>query len=257
MEIDLRSNVKIPKDVSGKFEITHSMESKFDIVSMREAFLTGKRPMQAKLLEPIKITRLTEGGVVWMSDLPIEVRQAQEIVAIAKPRGRVLVGGLGLGIWASLVAKRKTVTEVVVVEKSADVLRLVGPYLPKKVTLVQDDFMEYVRKLVGWNFDCALVDVWRGTSEGEWWDTVFPLRRLIAQSFGRCSVHCWAEDIMRGQIMRSLTTKPVHWYYQVPWMPLSEKEARLFLSTVGEQLWEKKYGGFYPELPSRSDRKKT
>ncbi len=70
-----------------------------------------------------------------------------------------------------------------------------------------------------------------------------PLRRLIRQRWGaKPVVHCWAEDIMQGQILRTLTGKPPHWHYTGLPMPMSTAQANAFLKDVGLPTWEQRYG---------------
>src|SRR5256885_1715689 len=121
---DFRSPVSLPEGKSGKFEVKHTYGDCFDVVSIREAITTGKQPLTVKLEEPIRIHELYEDGQLWIADVPIEVRQHQEALARMMPRGRVLVGGLGLGIMAGLLARKPEVTQVDVVEISPEVAGL-------------------------------------------------------------------------------------------------------------------------------------
>jgi len=248
---DFRSPVDLPEGKTGKFEVKHTHGDCFDIVSMREAITTGRQPLTVKLEEPIRIHELYEEGKLWIADVPIEVRQHQESLSKMEPRGRVLVGGLGLGIMAGLLAKRKEVTQVDVVEISPEVARLCKPTDPKVKVIVQD-FRAFVAAQRRWEWDCAFVDLWRGTSEGDWWEEVLPIRRLIANKFGLWyagTVEYWAEDIMLGQVGRRLmeVTDP-HWFYKAGLkLPMSKVRARWFFNNIGSPRWEKKYGVLYPK----------
>lgn len=77
-------------------------------------------------------TRLRRGNEVFMTDLFEEWWTQRSGIEEARRRGgEVLVTGLGLGMVVESVlrAPASTVERVSVVERSADVIRLVGPYL--------------------------------------------------------------------------------------------------------------------------------
>ena len=77
-----------------------------------------------------------------MSDSPQECFLQYEAYRNAK--GKVLVGGLGLGVYASMIALKKEVTEVVVVEISKDVIKLCRPSHPK-IRVINDDIWKYLK----------------------------------------------------------------------------------------------------------------
>ena len=77
---------------------------------------------EAEITHRAGVCTLHVDGVPVMSDTPQEREQAQEFVDNA--RGHVLVAGLGLG-WVLHAVKDK-VRSLTVIEKSADVIRLVG-----------------------------------------------------------------------------------------------------------------------------------
>ncbi len=195
----------------GRFAIVHHTFTPGNggvaLVSLREAFLTGRKPVQLRITKPMLIHQLVEyraNGVegVWMSDEPQELRQCAEWLRSVKPRGRVLVGGLGLGVVASWLARLPTVRHVEVVELEQDVVDLVA-VRQSGYTVRRDDIAEFLRRAPEWLWDFAFLDTWRGTNEATWWDTVMPLRRIVGNRFGRQRVHCWAEDMMLGQVRRA------------------------------------------------------
>jgi len=94
---------------------------------------------------------------IWMSYTPMEVLSQRAGLKMAK--GKVLIGGLGMGWLANRVAAKKQVTEVVVVDLDDDVLQLASPCcMSKKITLVHGDVWKEVDKYGDdWTF---LFDVW-------------------------------------------------------------------------------------------------
>lgn len=103
-----------------------------------------------------------EGGFtprVWMSYTPMECLSQRAGLKMAK--GKVLIGGLGMGWLANRVAAKKQVTEVVVVDRDADIIRLAAPCcLSPKTTVVRGDVWKEVDDYDDdWTF---LFDVWPG-----------------------------------------------------------------------------------------------
>jgi hypothetical protein len=249
----IRSPISLPERRVGKFRIVHRQGQEFDVVSVREALLTGREPSRVKFDKPITVHELREGkDGLWIADVPIEVRQHREALAKMKPSGRVLVGGLGLGIAAAILAEDPAVTSVDVVELSREVAELCNPHHPKVNVIVADihDFLEAQPKgEYAWN--CAFIDTWRGTSEDTWWSEVLPLRRIIGRRFGPWigqTVYYWAEDIMLGQVGFNLTKNTrVHWYYrECLHLPMTVTGARWFIQQAGTPIWERRYGSCYP-----------
>ncbi|KKK83981.1 hypothetical protein LCGC14_2787930, partial [marine sediment metagenome] len=238
------SPIALPESSSGKIQIRHRIieaGEKVSIIGMRQAFLRGLRPTRGLLSEPLLVHELVhKNHGIWMTDLPEELNQIEELLFGIKPAGRVLIGGLGLGILATRVASLPDVEEVTVVEIDKDIIKLCEDDIDCLV--VNADIVEYLHTTEE-RYDYYLLDTWQGTNEGTWWEEVMPMRRLIRHRCGtKPVVHCWAEDIMQGQILGALTTKPPHWYTKHLPVLMCEKEARSFLRNVGWPSWERKYG---------------
>lgn len=236
-----RSPIRIRPGKSGSFTVERAVvEGSTPIVGFRQAILRGLPPVTAKLAGPLTYHRLVEDGAVWMTDLPEELNQIGELVETLRPRGRVLVGGLGLGVLAKAVANRSTVEQVTVIELSEDVINLCTPkHAP--YTVVQADIATYLAEHEE-PFDFYLLDTWAGTGELTWWSEVMPLRRIIRQRFGaRPVVHCWAEDIMLGQVEKSILLGNRIWKYKG--FPEEVDDALLdrFVNDVGLPEWEREF----------------
>jgi hypothetical protein len=249
----LPSPIDLPVGRHGTAQIKHRIikaGERVPIVGMRQALTRGVTPTFGRVETPLRIHELHEDGVgMWMTDLPEELNQIQEMLATVKPRGSVLVGGLGLGLVADAVVRLPAVTAVAVVERSADVIALCAPSghqwadVRADYRVVLADIRAHL-ETNGDRHDHYLLDTWGGTSESTWWEDVFPLRRVIRQRHGaRPKIHCWAEDIMLGQIFRTLTRTPPHWYMSYLPCPMAEKDARWFVRNVGLPAWENRYGG--------------
>jgi hypothetical protein len=237
-----KSPLNLPERKSGKVSIKHRVlkaGEETPVVGMRQAVLRGIKPVFAKLKEPMRVHELVhkEHGM-WMTDLPEELNQIGELLYLVQPKGRVCIGGLGLGLLARAVADRTVVDEIVVVEIDKHVIKLCKQ---PGYDVVNDDIMHYLQ--VCESFDYFLLDTWQATSAAAWWTQVMPMKRMIRQRFGlKPFIHCWAEDIMIGQIYRSLVSSPPHWYYSGLPMPMKHADAEKFIRNVGLPTWEKKYG---------------
>ena len=210
-ELKYQTPLDIPKGTSGKVKIVHNIhpaEEPFTIVSMRDAILTGKSPFKVRFDMPVMITALHENGSVWMTDLPIEQEDAHE--ALVQCKGRVLVGGLGLGYFAKKLQEKKDVSHVDVVEISSDVIKLVWKYLKldKRFNIINMDIHKWLEengkpKL---RYDWVYLDIWRADGEAEFIETVLPLKRKVKRFLTLRQGHTisWKEQTMLGQFRMGL-----------------------------------------------------
>ena len=164
-----------------------------------------------------------------MSDLPVEM--ADHLEFFLQAHGNVLIGGLGLGYIATKLTENRKVGDIVVVEKSTDVVRLVKPHLDDRITVVNSDLFLYLKQRQLFEFDCAYYDIWTGTGEATWVEYVVPLRRLSVKANKHMEIWCWQEEVMQGQIAgpfagiyRAVSIEGEH-----PWLP-----TRVFQSAVRE-----------------------
>ncbi len=274
-----KSPIDLPEKTIGKFSVKHRVVTgTTPVIGMRQAYTRGVKPLNAKLDEPLLIHELCERQQIWMTDLPEELNQIEEMLYTVKPQGEVLVGGLGLGIVAKRLTEIPGVTGVTVVEKSKEVIKLCanGVY-----DTVHSDIMKYLTsdRLHQAPFDFYLLDTWGGTGEAEWWNTVMPLRRAIRNRWGsKPVVHCWAEDIMLGQVKRSLVIDDMKremlrlhnatpgkkkmtlqdcrtWYHKYFPVNMTPAQADWFLKNVGTAAWEKKYGKMIDLVMTKEGRK--
>lgn len=94
----------------------------------------------------------------WMSLTPAEILTLREGTRLAK--GRVVIGGLGLGHQLIEVGKRFQVKEIVLVERSQELvdfyLPRIRPLVKKKLTVLVGDAHEILPTLTA---DVALIDI--------------------------------------------------------------------------------------------------
>ncbi len=122
-----------------------------------------------KITSPFPMTLLQEnrGGKWrdWMADDPFDYWAMQKFAATAK--GKVLVGGLGLGLVAHELALNDKVTDVTVVERSHDVCTLVkGNITGGKVTIVESDFWDFIESDTT-QWDVIIADIWVANNKME------------------------------------------------------------------------------------------
>jgi len=233
------SPLNIPKGRSGKWSIEHDIIPAYTSIteiSHRTALFRGIRPKNTVLDFPLKIHMLKNNGGLVMSDC-LQERFDHEIVVDAMS-GKILIGGLGLGYVASLLDKKKSVTEITIVEKSKDVIKLVASHLHlKKLKQVHNqDIYRFLNPTfcpkcksrsighgfekdgtISWRcihcgnewiqerYDYIYIDIWTGTGEATLIEHVLPLRKLC-NPFVASSKHIiyWQEDVMRGQVKFAL-----------------------------------------------------
>lgn len=206
----------IPEGKSGDWSILHKTyeaNHKFTTATLRTAFIGGQANRAIRWDFPTRFHQLCEGEGVWMTDWPVEQAQCDSNLKRIKG-GRVLVGGLGLGLCATILARRRAISHVTVVEKSPEVVKLVAEHLrvPRgKLRIVVADLNEWLQSRPPREvYDWAFHDIWQADSLGCLLDTVLPLRHAtVANGWVSSDVRvvCWNEDVMRGQILMGLTTR--------------------------------------------------
>lgn len=206
----------LPVGKSGEWRVqikTHRKGETLDVISMRNALFMGLRPSRIKLESDTRIHFLKQGGGTWMSTVPQEVEQCQR--QLMNFSGRVLVGGLGLGLAVGILELNPRVSEIDVVEISEDVINLIEPYLPQNKTTVWErdlySFLRMARKNKT-EYDYAFYDIWCPTGQRTLTDHVIPLRKLSRGIVRQHCIECWNEEEMLGQVRMGLNTL-VHFVY--------------------------------------------
>src|SRR3972149_6976915 len=116
--------VDVPEGTSGNWSVSRFTVSKESAESGRlRAFVS----MSRRYVPEGTYTQLKRGDEIVMSDTPDEIQD--HLNAIRRASGRCLVAGLGLGMVAHAMLRKPGVKHVTIVEKSPDVIKLVGPWL--------------------------------------------------------------------------------------------------------------------------------
>lgn len=154
----------------GKFTIERG-----SLENVREA-------MRGRGCQPGEYTELRRNGRLWMSDTSAEQRDHYGVAyEIRRRGGRVLVGGLGLGMIVAEALRHDHVTHVDVVEIDPDVAALVGDQyaVDPRVSIHVAD-MYAMTWPPGTRWDVAWFDIWADLCT----DNLHDMARL-ARSYGR------------------------------------------------------------------------
>lgn len=114
-----------------------------------------------------------EKRLVVMSNTQMEQYTNRDIVY--KAHGKVLIGGLGIGMVLLAIQDKPEVSEILVVEKYQEVIDLVKDQLPlnDKVTVIQGDVFEYVPEDT---YNTIYLDIWNNANSRAVYEEQRPLR---------------------------------------------------------------------------------
>jgi hypothetical protein len=189
----------------GKWEIridTILPMKEMTIVSARNWLMMGYKQLKCSFIEPRLVYKLLEEGKVRMSDTPQEMFLQYE--AYKEAHGKVLIGGLGLGMSPSLFANKENVSKVVVVEIDKDVIKLCKPK-NKKIRVIHEDIWKFLEKTEE-KFDYIYIDIHYSTSCMEYIHTILPMRKLLEKRFSNIPASFWGEEEMKAQYDENFDT---------------------------------------------------
>jgi len=150
-------------------------------------------------IKPGKYVRLLKNNRTVMSNTPMEMTSHSEFIREAN--GKVLIGGLGLGLILLDIMDKEQVTHVEIVEKSEEVINLVWFQLPineDKVTCHQGDILEW------WpddnrKWDTIYFDIWTNISTDNYED-MKRLHRRFGRRLNRDNPNAWMGSWRRSYI---------------------------------------------------------
>jgi hypothetical protein len=120
-------------------------------------------------LNPFFYLVIKQQDVTWMSVTPFEINTMAPV--IDNMRGNVIALGLGLGYFASMVALKPEVSEVLVIEKNQRVIEIflkhIYPNLEnkEKIKIHHEDAFDYLRNNTR-SFDHLFVDIHHTADDG-------------------------------------------------------------------------------------------
>lgn len=192
--------VEVPEGTHGSVTVERFTVERNSLENMRLAFQGGRDCL------PGTYTRLMRGNYLWMSDTTAERHDhLWPAMEIAQRGGRVLIGGLGLGMIVRVALLTPEVTHVDVVEIDPDVVALVGPHYEelaaehgKTLTIHQADVYE-LKWPPGTRWEVAWFDVWPDLCT----DNLEQMAKL-RRSYGRRTDwnDCWGRQLLLAERRR-------------------------------------------------------
>lgn len=163
-------------------------------VSKQESDWTRIRAMQhpEEFVPAGTYKKLCRNGTIVMSNTEMEIREHREMILQA--HGHVLLNGLGLGVCLKAILAKTQVLSVTVIEKSPEVIALVGPsFKDPRLTIIQADAFTW-KPPKGAHYDVVWHDIWDNMCSDN-----LPEMTRLKRKYGRlCDWQgCWAEGMIR------------------------------------------------------------
>lgn len=149
-------HVAVPDGVRGDWRVESFTVSDEEA---RRTLLRAAVKGCGEYVPPGNYKRLMRGGIVVMSNTPMEARTHRAFFRRAK--GSVLINGLGLGMVLTAILRKPEVDSVTVIEASAEVIDLVAPTFrgDPRVRIVHASAFDY-QPAKGERFDAVWHDIW-------------------------------------------------------------------------------------------------
>ena len=141
---------------------------------------------------------LTEGNNIWMSLNPNEIETMKPF--IDKAKGNVLVLGLGMGYVPFMMATKKEVKSITIIEKDPEIIGLFNTLIypnfknTEKIKIIEDDAINYTKK--NNKYDYIFADLWHSPEDGL---SLFVQLKRINRN-----IDCWLEVSMYALLRRCM-----------------------------------------------------
>ena len=141
---------------------------------------------------------LTEGNNIWMSLNPNEIETMKPF--IDKAKGNVLVLGLGMGYVPFMMATKKEVKSITIIEKDPEIIGLFNTLIypsfknKEKIKIIEDDAINYTKK--NNKYDYIFADLWHSPEDGL--SLFIQLKRINK------NIDCWLEVSMYALLRRCM-----------------------------------------------------
>ena len=169
----MKIDIDVPDGISGNVKVETFEVPDKDFSQMISMMKYGRGVPAGKY------KRLMIDGSCVMSNTPDEIRDFSSFVYKAK--GSVLVNGLGLGVLLKALLNKPEITDITVIEKSKDVIKLVAPiYLTdNRVTIINADAFKY-KSSKDKKYNAVWHDIWNYIC-GDNYDEMKTLHRKYGQ----------------------------------------------------------------------------
>lgn len=150
--------------------------------------------------------QLYQGRTLWMSDTAEERRDHS--FALHRTTGDVLVGGLGLGLFALAAMLKPEVESVTVIEINPEVVALVEPYLRRAAGDCADKLTVIVADVFAWKppkgaaWDCMWFDIWPTLCMDDLTEHTKLRRKFARRKQGPGYIDCWGSAWLKTQQRR-------------------------------------------------------
>jgi len=181
--------ISVPDGTSGDWMVQSFVVEKDELSQVLSMLKTGRGVPSGNY------KKLVCRGEVVMSNTPDEIRDFMGFVNKAK--GRVLVNGLGIGVLLKALLEKPEVEEIIVIEKSQDVINLVASSYSydSRVKIIHADAFEYCPPK-GIRYNAVWHDIWNTISAEN-----LPEMKKLHRKYGRLADFqmSWCRDICERQ----------------------------------------------------------
>ena len=190
--------------VAQLFKDTEKGEAKIAKFAWKAEDVNPLYKIRAMMEDPLgrmsdgEYVKLIVDGQLVMSDTDMEKRTNWEFVKNAN--GRVLIAGLGVGLILHNIKEKfdlGEITEVIVIEKSQDVIDLVNPLFPW-VKCICADIMEYQPEK-GEKWDTIYFDIWPDRNTDNL-DEIRTLHNRFKFKKNRENPNCWMNSWYKEEL---------------------------------------------------------
>lgn len=199
--------INLKESKCGQFEIKREIISagkEITVISHRNWIMMGYKPLKVVFDKDRLLHKLLRNGQgLLMSDSPQEMFLQYD--AYKNASGKVLVGGLGIGLYPSMISKKPDVSKIDIVEIDKDIIALTEKQFKKnpKIRIINDDIKHFLKTIEGENYDYCYIDIHYSTGAMTYIHSVLPLRKIIERKFPNMKTDFWGEEEMKSQYIGS------------------------------------------------------
>ena len=203
--------IKIPNAKKGKYVLGNLNYHPYELFPLDDVKVDEKSFMELSQIgyfkESFSYPYLGTSDSVWMSLNPNEIMTMDK--HIKKAKGNVLVLGLGMGYFAFMVANKKEVNNVIVVEKDQNIIDLFMEHIypsflnKDKIRIVKEDAFKYLdNKENNKKFDMVFIDLWHSVEDGI---NIFLRLKEVEGRINKPFMY-WIDTSLYAMVRRSIVT---------------------------------------------------